>query len=89
MSNILDIYRKIHKDEKLFDDVVDVLTTVNKLSASLVATHKSFNTAMDTHYPTLARRQNALVKKMVKDNKIKALPNLNGESSTNEIEEDE
>lgn len=89
MSNILDIYRKIHKDEKLFDDVVDVLTTVNKLSASLVATHKSFNTAMDTHYPTLAKRQNALVKKMVKDSKIKTLPNLNGETSTTEIEEDE
>lgn len=87
MANILEIYKKINKDEKLFDDMVDVLNTVNKLSRSLADTHKSFNIAMDKHYGTLKNRQNALVKKMKKEDKIKELPNLNGENSLVEIEE--
>ncbi len=87
MSNILDIYKKIHKDEKLFDEVVEVLMTVNKLSSSLASTHKHFNIAMDTHYATLTKRQNALVKKMHKEDKIKALPNLNGTIETGIIDD--
>lgn len=87
MANILEIYRKINKDEKLFDEVVDVLVTVNKLSKSLADTHKSFNIAMDKHYPTLSKRQDALVKKMKKEDKIKELPNLTGVNSSSENDE--
>lgn len=89
LTNILEIYSKVHKDEKLYDEVIGVLETVNKLSLSLSKVHKDFNTAMDRHYPALQNKQNKLVKKLKKEEKIKELPNLNGNSSTDLVEEEE
>ena len=76
VSHILDIYEKVHNDEEIYEQMVDTLTTITKLSNSLVKVHKDFNIAMTTHYPTLQSRQNKLQKKLSKDGKIKELPSI-------------
>ncbi len=76
VSHILDIYEKVHNDEKIYDQMVEALTTITKLSSSLVKVHKDFNVAMNTHYPTLQARQTKLQKKLSKDGKIKELPSI-------------
>ena len=73
VSHILEIYERVHNDEKIYDQMIDTLTTITKLSNSLVKVHKDFNTAMSTHYPTLQSRQSKLQKKLSKDGKIKKL----------------
>ncbi len=76
VSHILDIYERVHNDEKIYDQMIDALTTITKLSSSLVKVHKDFNIAMNTHYPTLQSRQIKLQKKLSKDGKIKELNSI-------------
>ena len=74
VSHIIDIYEQVHNDEKIYEQMMGALTTITKLSNSLVKVHKDFNTAMNTHYPTLQKRQIKLQNKLNKDGKIKELP---------------
>ncbi|WKX02603.1 DNA recombination protein RmuC [Candidatus Mycoplasma mahonii] len=76
ISQILDIYERVHNDEKIYNQMLDTLTSITKLSASLLKVHKDFNIAMNTHYPTLQKRQKKLQNKLVKDEKIKELQKI-------------
>ncbi|CAM9135368.1 DNA recombination protein RmuC [Mycoplasma todarodis] len=76
IANIIKIYERVHKDEMIYDQMVSILESVNKFSNKLAATHKEFNIAMTTHYPTIQKKQNSLVKKLVKEGKIKELPTI-------------
>ena len=76
ISNILEIYERVHNDEKIYDQMIDALNTITKLSTSLIKVHDNFNIAMNTHYPTLQKRQNKLIDKLSKEGKIKQLPSI-------------
>ncbi|TCG11578.1 DNA recombination protein RmuC [Mycoplasma todarodis] len=76
IANIIKIYERVHKDEMIYDQMVSILESVNKFSNKLASTHKEFNIAMTTHYPTIQKKQNNLVKKLVKEGKIKELPTI-------------
>ncbi|MCK5945698.1 MAG: DNA recombination protein RmuC [Mycoplasmataceae bacterium] len=76
IAHILDIYKRVHQDEELFDDVVSTLETVNKFSKNMQEAHSKFNVAMNTHYPALEKKQNKLVKKLEGAGKLKAIPAL-------------
>ncbi|MCP4336965.1 MAG: DNA recombination protein RmuC [Mycoplasma sp.] len=77
IANIIEIYKKVHKEEKIYDQVISVLESVDKFSRKLSVTHKEFNTAMETHYPTIKNKQDKLYKELNKEGKRKELPNLN------------
>lgn len=70
ISNILDIYERVHNDEKIYEDMIDALVSVEKFANKLFSVHKDFNVAMNTHYPTIAKRSNDLTKRLVKSDKI-------------------
>lgn len=70
ISNILDIYERVHNDEKIYEDMIDALVSVEKFANKLFAVHKDFNIAMNSHYPTIASRTNNLTKRLVKSDKL-------------------
>ncbi len=76
IANIIKIYERVHKDEMIYEQMVSVLESVNKFSSKLAVTHKEFNIAMETHYPTIKNKQDKLIKKLGKEGKIKEMPNL-------------
>lgn len=76
ISHLIDIYKRVHNDEKIYEDMVNTLTSVTKFANSLSKVHSDFNTAMETHYPTIAKRQENLVKRLKKTDKIKEIPVL-------------
>ena len=77
ISNIIDIYNRIHQDEEIYDDMISAINTVNKFASSLNKVHKNFNIAMDSHYPALQNKQTKLIKRLTKSGKLKELPKLN------------
>jgi len=76
ISYILNIYQKINKDEKIYDQMIQLIQTMEKLGKKLYSTYKEFTIAMDTHYPTFEKRYQKLTKSFVKTGKIKELPQL-------------
>ncbi len=76
IANIIKIYERVHKDEMIYDQMVSILESVTKFSNKLAVTHKDFNIAMTAHYPTIQKKQSALIKRLVKEGKIKELPTI-------------
>ncbi|NQZ66309.1 MAG: DNA recombination protein RmuC [Mycoplasmatales bacterium] len=76
ISNIIKIFERINNDQKIYDEMVSVLDSINKFGTSLSKAHKDFNVAMNSHYPTIQNKQNKLIKKLDKEGKIKGLPEL-------------
>ena len=70
ISQILDIYEKVHEDEEIYDQMISALESVTKFANKLHLVHKDFNIAMDSHYRTIEKKGNDLTKKLVKSNKI-------------------
>ncbi|MCK5807252.1 MAG: DNA recombination protein RmuC [Mycoplasmataceae bacterium] len=76
ISHILDIYKKVHNDEKIYSDMASALESVSKFANSLSKVHKDFNIAMNSHYPALEKKHTILTKRLVKADKIKAIPKI-------------
>jgi len=55
--------------------MVSALDTVTKFGSNLIKVHKTFNTAMN-QYGTIQKKQVRLQNKLVKNGKIKELPEL-------------
>ncbi|CAM9132836.1 DNA recombination protein RmuC [Mycoplasma marinum] len=77
IANIIKIYERVHKDKLIYDEMISVLESITKFSNKMAETHKAFNIAMTTHYPTIQKKQEKLVRKLEKEGKIKELPVLN------------
>lgn len=76
ISHLIEIYKKVHNDEKIYEEMVSALDSVSKFAVKLNAVHEAFNVAMDTHYPTIRNKQKNLTKRLIKSNKIKEIPVL-------------
>lgn len=79
VSKIIDIFKKVHSDEKIYTQMSELIDTVRKLGINLQKTQKTFNIAMDTHYQTFEKRTVALEKAL--DKSGKKLPKLFEEES--------
>ena len=69
ISNIIKIYKRVKNDEEIYDEIRSALDTTAKFAKSLEKTHADFNKAMNSHYPALAKKHTALVKKLEKEGK--------------------
>ena len=76
ISHLIEIYKRVHNDEKIYNDMIDALTSVSKFATSLSKVHKDFNIAMETHYPTIEKRHSGLVKRLTKEGKINDIPKI-------------
>ena len=76
ISYILHIYEKIENDEKIYEKMIELIITMEKLGKKLFSTYSDFKIAMDTHYPTFQKRHQILTKSLLKNNKIKEIPKL-------------
>ena len=79
ISNLLKIYKRVKKDERIYEEMQDALVSVGKFATSLSKVHKDFNIAMETHYPTIEKRHANLVKRLDKEGKLKAIPEVKGD----------
>ena len=75
ISHLMNIYRRVHNDEKIYDQMVSTIESVSKFANSLMKVHKDFNVTM-RHYGTIENKSTKLLRKLNKDGKIKELPQI-------------
>jgi len=74
VANILEIYESVRGDQKIYDDMVDTLGGISRFMKKLGAVHKDFDTVVNSHYPALKNKENKLLKKLLKADKIEEIP---------------
>jgi len=54
--------------------MVDTLGGISRFMKKLGAVHKDFDTVVNSHYPALKNKENKLLKKLLKADKIEEIP---------------
>ena len=76
ISHILDIYSKVHKEEKLYNEIISLMETTRKFADNIQKTYKTFKVAIETHYPALENKHNRIKKTIDTNEEFKAIKSL-------------
>lgn len=75
ISRLINIYKRVKNDEKIYEDMISTLKSISEFGNKLFTVHKDFNIAMK-HYGTIEKKHNNLTKRLDKEGKIKSIPSL-------------
>lgn len=76
ISHILDIYSKVHNEEKLYKEIISLMETTRKFADNMQKSYKSFKVAMGTHYPALENKHRNIKKTIDTNNHLKEIKSL-------------
>lgn len=75
ISHLVNIYKRVHNDEKIYDQMLSTIDSVSKFANKISTVHKEFNVAMK-HYGTIENKSKKLITKLDKEGKIKEIPSI-------------
>lgn len=76
ISHILDIYAKVHNEEKLYEEIIGLMDTTRKFADNMHKSYKSFKVAMETHYPALENKHTKIRKTLDSHDNIKEVKKI-------------
>ena len=76
ISHILDIYSKVHNEEKLYKEIIALMETTRKFADNMQKSYKTFKVAMESHYPALENKHKKIKKTIDTNEQFKAIKSL-------------
>lgn len=78
VSNIIDLFKKVHNESAIYEEIASLLQTVKHIETKLKSTKKEFDLVMERHYPTFENKVMKLEKTLSRNNK--ELPSVSEEA---------